>query len=128
QRADCRVFQDMTAPDIVKKVLAGAGVPDDAQQWKLEGSYPKRVYTTQYRETDFVFVQRVLSEEGIAFAIDCSSGKDVVVFFDKDLGDVEGQKTIVHRPGDGMIAAQDAIGAVTHEKSTAPGKVNLRDY
>src|SRR6185369_14339395 len=34
QRADCRVFQDMTAVDIVKKVLSGAGVPDDAQKWQ----------------------------------------------------------------------------------------------
>jgi type VI secretion system secreted protein VgrG len=126
QRADCRVFQDMTAPDIVKQVLTGAGVTD--QEWKVTGTYPKRVYTTQYRESDFAFVQRVLSEEGIAFAVDCSSGKDVVVFFDTDLGDVTGDKTIVHRPGDGMIAASDAIGAVSHEKSTAPGKVNLRDY
>jgi type VI secretion system secreted protein VgrG len=128
QRADCRVFQDMTAPDIVKKVLTGGGVPESAQRWQLEGSYPKRVYTTQYRETDFAFVQRLLSEEGIAFAIDGSSGADVVVFFDADLGDVEGDKTIVHRPGDGLMAARDAIGAVTHERSSAPGKANLRDY
>ena len=128
QRADCRVFQDMAAPDIVKQVLTGAGLPADAQAWKLEGTYPKRVYTTQYRETDFAFVQRLLSEEGIAFAVDSSSGKDVVTFFDKDLGDIEGDKTIVHRPGDGLNAARDAIGAVAHEKSTAPGKVNLRDY
>jgi type VI secretion system secreted protein VgrG len=128
QRADCRIFQDMAAPDIVKKVLAGAGVPDDAQKWQLEGSYPKRVYTTQYRESDFAFIQRLLSEEGIAFAIDSSSGKDVVTFFDKDLGDIEGDKTILYRTADGLEAAKEAIGAITHEKSTAPGKVNLRDY
>jgi type VI secretion system secreted protein VgrG len=128
QRADCRVFQDMTAPDIVKKVLAGAGVPGGAQQWKITGSYPQRVYTTQYRETDFAFVQRLLSEEGIAFTVDSSSGEDVVVFFDVDLGDIEGAKSIVYRPGDGLRETQDAVGPVMQEKSTAPGKANLRDY
>ncbi len=128
QRADCRVFQKLSAPDIVKKVLEGAGVPGDAQKWKLEGTYPERVYTTQYRESDFAFIRRLLSEEGIAFAIDSSSGADVVTFFDGDLGDIDGDKTIIHRPGDGLGAARDAIGAVTCAKSTAPGKVNLRDY
>jgi type VI secretion system secreted protein VgrG len=128
QRADCRVFQAMSAPDIVKKVLSDAGLPEDSQQWQLTGSYPERVYTTQYRETDFDFVRRLLSEEGIAFAVDSSSGADVVVFFDSDLGDVDGDKSIPHRPGDGLLAPRDAIGALTHEKSTAPGKVNLRDY
>jgi type VI secretion system secreted protein VgrG len=128
QRADCRVFQNLSAPDIVKKVLDGAGVPADAQSWKIEGTYAERVYTTQYRESDFAFIRRLMSEEGIAFAIDSSSGKDVVTFFDSDLGDIEGDKTIIHRPGDGLTAARDAIGAVTYAKSTAPGKVNLKDY
>lgn len=128
QRADCRVFQNMSAPDIIKKVLTGAGVPPDAQKWHIEGTYPARVYTTQYRESDFTFIQRLLSEEGIAFTIDSKSGADVVVFFDADLGEIEGSKTIIHRPGDGLHASKDAIGAVSHEKSTAPGKVNLRDY
>jgi type VI secretion system secreted protein VgrG len=128
QRRDCRVFQDLAAPDIVKKVLDGAGVPADAQRWKLSGSYPKRDYTSQYRETDFDFVRRLLSEEGIAFAVDSGSGADVVTFFDEDLGAIEGDAAIPHRPGDGLNAAADAIGAVTYEKSTAPGKVNLRDY
>jgi type VI secretion system secreted protein VgrG len=128
QRADCRIFQQMTAPDIVKKVLDGAGVPAEAQAWKLQGTYPARDYTTQYRETDFAFMQRLLSEEGIGFAVDSSSGADVVTFFDTNLGPIEGDKTIVHRPGDGLHAKRDAIGAVTYEKTTAPGKVNLRDY
>ncbi|MFI5302014.1 MAG: contractile injection system protein, VgrG/Pvc8 family, partial [Polyangiales bacterium] len=94
QRADCRVFQDMPAPDIVKKVLAGAGVPEDAQRWQLAGDYPKRTYVTQYRETDAAFVARLLSEEGISFTVDSSSGADVVVFFDRNLGAIDGDATL----------------------------------
>ncbi|MFO0758004.1 MAG: type VI secretion system tip protein TssI/VgrG [Byssovorax sp.] len=128
QRADCRVFQDMTAPDIVKAVLEGAGVPADAQHFQLDGDYPKRVYTTQYRETDYDFLRRLLSEEGIAFAIDSSSGADIVTFFDADLGPIDGDSTLPHLPGDGLHAAKDAIFAARYTRSTAPGKVNLRDY
>lgn len=85
------------------------------------------MYTTQYRETDLDFIDRLLAEEGIAFAVDSSSGADVVVFFDGDLGDIEGDKALPHRPGDGLNAPHDAIGALTHQKATAPGAVNLRD-
>jgi type VI secretion system secreted protein VgrG len=128
QRADCRVFQAMTALEIAKKVLVGAGVPEDAQEDRTTGTHPAREYTTQYRETDFDFLRRLFSEEGIAFAVDSSSGADVVVLFDGDLGDIEGEKTLPYRPADGLDAPSEAIGALTHEKSTAPGKVNLRDY
>lgn len=128
QRSDCRIFQEMSAPDIVKKVLEGAGISAEGQAWKLKGTYPKRAYTTQYRETDFEFVRRILSEEGIAFTIDSRSGSDVVVFFDGNLGNIEGDKTIVFRSNDGLNAGGDAIGALRREKVIAPGRVNLRDY
>ena len=128
QRSDCRVFQHVTAPDIVKKVLAVGGVSESDQKWQLSGSYPARIYTTQYRESDFDFVRRVLSEEGISFVIDSSSGKDIVTFFDADLGPIEGEKSIPYRLGAGLNAPRDGIGGLTHEKSTVPGKVHLRDY
>ncbi|MDI3284255.1 type VI secretion system tip protein TssI/VgrG [Polyangium sp. 15x6] len=128
QRADCRTFQDMSAPDIVKEVLTGAGLSAKEQRWKLGGSYPKRVYTAQYRETDHDFMRRILSEEGIAFFVDSSSGTDVVVFFDGDPEAVEGKPEIVFRPAEGLAATDDAITTLSHEKSTAPGRVHLRDY
>lgn len=128
QRADCRVFQAMSAPDIVKQVLAGAGVPEAAQDHRLTGTYPPREYTTQYRESDFDFVRRLLSEEGIAFAVDSSSGADVVVFFDEDLGAIDGEQAVPYRPGDGLDAPREAVSRVVQDESTAPGKVNLRDY
>jgi type VI secretion system secreted protein VgrG len=128
QRSDCRTFQDQSVQDIVKKVLSGAGLADTDQKWSLGKSYPKRTYTAQYRESDHEFLQRVLSEEGIAYAVDSSSGTDVVVFFDGDLGDVEGDMKIPFGLGDGLNTGRDAIGGLSHEKSTAPGKVHLRDY
>jgi type VI secretion system secreted protein VgrG len=126
QRSDCRVFQDLSAPDIVKKVLDGGGVTD--HDLRLQGSYPKRTYTTQYRETDWAFVQRLLSEEGIALAVDSSSGVDTVVCFDTDLGAVEGDKEIPYGLADGLATSRGAIGAIEHEKVTRPGSVELRDY
>ena len=67
QRADCRIFQQMSVADIVKKVLTGGG-DRSGPQWKTSGTNP-RDYTVQYRETDFDFVVRLLSEEGIYFVV-----------------------------------------------------------
>lgn len=128
QRQDCRVFQDKSAPDIAKEVLEGAGIPTGDQQWMLGGTYPKRKYTSQYRETDFDFVRRLLAEEGIAFFVDSSSGKDIVVLFDGPAEAVEGAKELVFRAAEGLLGTHDAITALSQETNTAPGCVVLRDY
>ena len=128
QRFDCRVFQDMSVQDIVKKVLSDIGFADADQRWQITGTYPKRGYTTQYRESDWTFIQRLMCEEGIAFAFDMSSGTDVVVFFDGDLDDIEGDKKIPYGAGDGLSSLTDGISGLSHESVTVPGKVALRDY
>ncbi|MGK3992002.1 type VI secretion system Vgr family protein [Sorangium sp. So ce1024] len=128
QRADCRVFQHMSAPDIVKEVLAGAGVPASRQRWQLVDSYPAREATAQYRETDHDFVRRLLAEEGIAFFVDSSSGIDTVVFFDTEPEDIEGEKALAFRPADGLDAARDAITTFSCDRTLAPGRVHLRDH
>ncbi len=71
KRASCRTFQQMSAVDIVKKVLEGAGVPAAAHTWQLSEDHPVRPYAVQYRETDFELVLRLLAEEGIDFTTRC---------------------------------------------------------
>ncbi|WP_437964697.1 type VI secretion system tip protein TssI/VgrG [Sorangium sp. So ce260] len=128
QRADCRIFQHMSTPDIVKEVLAGAGIPASAQRWQLMDSYPKRQTAAQYRETDHDFVRRLLAEEGISFFIDSSTGTDAVVFFDIEPEELEGGKELVFRPPDGLDTTCDAITTLSYERSIAPGRVLLRDH
>jgi len=62
KRVASRVFQDLTVPEIVARVLDVAGVPNT---WKLAHSYAKRAYCVQYRESDFAFIARIAAEEGI---------------------------------------------------------------
>ena len=52
--SDCRIFQNMTAPDIVSKVLNDSGITD--VKVSLQKSYPQREYCVQYRETNCRFV------------------------------------------------------------------------
>jgi type VI secretion system secreted protein VgrG len=78
--ADCRIFQEMTVPDIVKKVFGDHTTAD----FKLEltGTYRKWNYCVQYRETDFNFVSRLMEEEGIYYYVRHTDGHNTVVLTD----------------------------------------------
>jgi type VI secretion system secreted protein VgrG len=83
QTSDCKVFQEMSTMDIVKQVLRDNGISDF--QDKTTGSYPKRTYCVQYRETDFDFIMRLMEEDGIFFWWDHEKSKVTMVFGD-DVG------------------------------------------
>lgn len=69
-----RIFQDMTAVDIIKKVFADHGLTDFTLN--LSESYEQRGYCVQYRETDFAFVSRLMEEEGIYYFFDSGLGQE----------------------------------------------------
>ena len=57
-----RIFQNLSVPDILKKVLEGIEA-----EWALTGTYQPRDYCVQYRETDLNFAARLMEEEGIHY-------------------------------------------------------------
>src|SRR5262252_2734558 len=59
RKAQSRIFQQKTVPDILKEVLA-----EISPTVELPGDHFKRDYCVQYRETDFNFVSRLMEEEG----------------------------------------------------------------
>lgn len=62
RRKTSRIFQDLTVPEIVKRVAHEIGVPAELH---LTREHEKRRYSVQYQETDLVFVRRLLAEEGL---------------------------------------------------------------
>ncbi|MBV9783023.1 MAG: type VI secretion system tip protein VgrG [Acidisphaera sp.] len=60
-----RIFQKMSAPDIVKQVLGEFGVTP--LQWSVAGTYPTLDYCVQCRETAFDFISRLMEENGIFY-------------------------------------------------------------
>jgi type VI secretion system secreted protein VgrG len=78
--SDCRIFQDLSVPDIVKKVFEDHSVANF--EFKLFRSYRKWTYCVQYRETDFNFVARLLEHEGIYWYFEHTDGKHKLVLVD----------------------------------------------
>jgi len=63
--SDCRIFQHMTVPQIVKQVFRDLGFSDFEDS--LTQAYREWEYCVQYRENSFDFVSRLLEKEGITF-------------------------------------------------------------
>jgi type VI secretion system secreted protein VgrG len=62
RRAQSRIFQHISVPEILKKVLEGLDVT-----YEIQGKFEERDYCVQYRETDFNFATRLMEEEGIYY-------------------------------------------------------------
>ena len=78
--SDCRIFQEMTVPDIIKQVFRDHGFNDFEES--LTGKYRTWEYCVQYRETDFNFISRLMEQEGIYYFFKHEDGKHVLVIAD----------------------------------------------
>ncbi len=77
--SNCRVFQDKTVTDIVKAVFAEYGLSVSDQ---TSSSYQKLEYCTQYSESDFHFVSRLLEQSGIFYWFEHSDQDNKIVLGD----------------------------------------------
>ena len=74
-----RVFQNLTVVDIIKKVLGTYSItPADHTQ----ASYTSLEYCTQYRETDLVFLSRLMEQQGIFFYFTHTASDHTLVISD----------------------------------------------
>ncbi|HEX6502998.1 MAG TPA: type VI secretion system tip protein TssI/VgrG [Terriglobales bacterium] len=82
RQADCRIFQNLSVPDIINQVFGLFSFSDF--RMNVQGSYPQLEYCVQYRETSFNFVSRLMEEAGIFYYFDHSTeGKHTLVLSDQ---------------------------------------------
>jgi type VI secretion system secreted protein VgrG len=62
RKKQSRIFQSLSVPEILKKVLAGLDVA-----YEIQGTFHPREYCAQYRESDFDFACRLMEDEGIYY-------------------------------------------------------------
>ncbi len=78
--ADCRIFQEKSALEVIKEIFSDRGFSDI--QDKTSATYEKREYLVQYRETDYDFVMRLMEEEGMYYFFTHDSSKETLVLAD----------------------------------------------
>ena len=74
-----RIFEKVTVVDIINTVLGSYGV---LTANRLTRTYSKWDLCTQYRETDFHFLSRLMEHEGIFYFFEHADGKNTMVFGD----------------------------------------------
>ncbi|MBS4050187.1 MAG: type VI secretion system tip protein VgrG [Methylomonas sp.] len=90
---NCRIFSNLSVPDIVKKVLAEHGYTD--LENKLTGTYEPREYCVQYRESDFNFISRLMESEGIYYYFKHTDSQHTMVLCDDSSGHAQPPKQTV---------------------------------
>ena len=78
---DCRIFQNLSVEDIVRKLLKEHHVP--FHEFQLQKPRVPRAYCVQYEETIFAFIHRLLAEEGIFYHFEHSDGVHKLLFRDQ---------------------------------------------
>jgi len=125
--SDCRIFQEMTVPDIVKQVFRDHGFSDFEE--RLEGTYRQWDYCAQYRETDFNFVSRLLEGEGIYYYFTHENGKHKLILSDAYSAHdaYPGYKEIVLRPPD-QSTHEESVYRWETRKTVMPGLCVLNAF
>ena len=128
--SDCRIFQNLTVPDIVKEILGK--YPEVKFESRLTGEYRPWEYCVQYRETDFNFVSRLMEREGIYYYFNHEPGKHTLVLADTYAAHeaVEGYETFVFLPQavDTPRQRDEVIEDWLVSKEIQPGAYVLDDY
>jgi type VI secretion system secreted protein VgrG len=122
--ANCRIFQNLSVPGIIEKVIKDLGF--SAYELHLEGSYAPREYCVQYRETACNFVSRLMEYEGIFYYFRHEEGKHTLV-----LGD---SKSAFHDCVENEVEyltgtlAPNSIHTWEHQYEFRTGKLAQTDY
>ena len=124
QTEDSRIFQAMTAQEILETIFAEHGVKP--VEFRIYRGNPVREYTTQYNETDLAFAQRLLQESGWFYFFEHSKTSHTLVITDGNEA-----FTPVSLPSHWVIHEGDNVDVFdrweeTH--ATAHGEVWLQDY
>ncbi len=126
--SDCRIFQNMSAQEIITQIFHDFQF-DDFEFRSLSGGQHVREYCVQYRESAFNFVSRLLEEEGIFYFFEHGANRHLLVLADSPVEHppCEGQIEARIETGSSM-ADQDSIQEVNWTQEVRPGKVTLEDF
>ncbi|QXI28449.1 type VI secretion system Vgr family protein [Pseudomonas vanderleydeniana] len=126
--SDCRIFQHMTIPQIIKQVFRDLGFSDFEDV--LSQPYREWEYCVQYRESSFDFVSRLMEQEGIYYYFRHEKDRHVLVLADAYGAHhpAPGYESIPYYPPDGQHRERDHLNGWQLAQEVQPGSLELNDY
>jgi type VI secretion system secreted protein VgrG len=125
---DCRIFQNVSVPDIVAQTFNELGFGDF--RFALVRAYPPREFCVQYRETHLDFVSRLLEDEGIFYHFEHEAERHLLVLTDSAAAARPTPQLAALRAAPMQDAAwgDDTYDALTVERAVHTHAVVLADY
>lgn len=126
--SDCRIFQNLTIPEILKEVFKQHGFPDVL--FRLHGTYKPWEYCVQYRESAFDFVSRLMEQEGIYYFFKHQNGQHFLVLCDTSASHSEfkGYEQLRYAPGDLNTPLTETLWSWVEEHEVEPGSYWVKDF
>jgi type VI secretion system secreted protein VgrG len=126
---DCRIFQELSVPDIVKKVFNDHSIANF--EFKLFRSYRKWNYCVQYRESDYNFIARLLEHEGIYWYFEHTGNAHKLVLVDSQSAHdpVPGQESLPFAANAATVVPDsEYVTNWSFSREVKPGKTVLTSY
>jgi len=123
QRRNHRMFQQISEPDIVVKMLEEWGIEPVLKIDKA--AYKKRKYRVQYAESDFAFISRMLEDAGITFYFEQQGGETKLVLADSPQSNAA--RTPIAFRDNPTTADLEHVTDVRIVRKVRPGKLTIRD-
>jgi type VI secretion system secreted protein VgrG len=125
QRRNHRMFQHLSEPDIVKKLLAEWNIEPEL---KIDGpAYKKRKYRVQYAESDYAFICRMLEDAGVSFYFEAKEGESTLVLSDAPQSNEPRAHKIAFRDNP-TVANKEHVTSVLIGQKVRPGRYTMRDH
>ncbi|CAG4909155.1 hypothetical protein R70241_03696 [Paraburkholderia saeva] len=125
------VYQHLTIPQIIQKILRRHGIQDHQMSFRLRGQYPVLPWRFQYQMTDFDYVQMLMQKAGVyCHVVETEHGDEIVFADDVDhyLYD-DPQRTIPYREAAGLEAGGvEAVTTLKTHTETVPQSFMVADY
>jgi type VI secretion system secreted protein VgrG len=126
-----RVFREAGLEDILREVLAGAGIGASDLDVRLASPPPSRETCIQYQETDLAFLSRLLEHEGIYYFFRHTGDADVVVVTDdpESLEAMPAPSALTARSAGGLVRdTAEHVATFGMREEMTPDRVVLADY
>lgn len=122
-----RIFEKKTADKIIEEVLSEYG---SVLQYSFTPSadYIEREYCVQFNETDFQFIHRIMSEEGITYYFEHSKNACKMVICDDNGQFSQVIKKEIEYDCGGTLPTKNSISSWHREFNYHSGGIELKDY
>lgn len=129
QNEDNRIFQNKSVPDIIETIFAEFGYSD--YRLDLTETHPSLEYCTQYNETTFDFISRLLEREGIYYYFrhdEHDDSRHILVLTDNKNGNPDVDPSEIPFRSDATANRLDSIHALSSDTQMRTRTATLADW